>query len=100
MAHPNILRSSVRIVGAWSRPVDFVAEREEMVRALVQEGLLRSPQGISAMKKVPRELFVTEHLRAYAYNDSPLPTEHGQTISAPHGSECRAIHGRHNERGP
>lgn len=65
-----------------------MAEREEMVEGLVQEGLLRSPQAIAAMRRVPRELFVLEHLRAYAYNDTPLPTEHGQTISAPHGSSA------------
>ncbi|HEX4919297.1 MAG TPA: hypothetical protein VFV92_00980 [Candidatus Bathyarchaeia archaeon] len=56
-----------------------------MVRGLIREGLLRSAKAIAAMKKVPRELFVPVHLQAYAYNDSPLPTEHGQTISAPHG---------------
>jgi len=79
------------------RPTDFVAERDKMVRGLIQEGLLRTPQTIAAMKKVPREVFVPEHLRAYAYNDSPLPTDYGQTISAPHGSTYRAIHGRHHE---
>ncbi|HET7405259.1 MAG TPA: hypothetical protein VFJ63_03995 [Candidatus Bathyarchaeia archaeon] len=84
-AQSNILRPSVRIVEADSRPIDFVAEREEMVRGLIREGLLRSANAIAAMKKVPRELFVPVHLQAYAYNDSPLPTEHGQTISAPHG---------------
>ncbi len=78
--------------------VDFAKEREQMVRGLIEEGLLRSPGVVAAMKKVPRELFVPEHVRSYAYNDAPLPTEHGQTISAPHGSLCRALHGRHNER--
>ena len=67
------------------RPADYVAERERMVRRLIQEGLLRSPDVIDGMKKVPREMFLAEHLRPYAYSDTPLPTEHGQTISAPHG---------------
>jgi protein-L-isoaspartate(D-aspartate) O-methyltransferase len=78
---------------------EFAKERERMVQGLVQEGLLRSPDVIAAMRKVPRELFVPEYLRPYAYSDTPLPTEHGQTISAPHGIDCRALHGRHNERG-
>ncbi len=56
-----------------------------MVRGLVSEGLLHSPMVIEALKKVPREFFVPEHLRPYAYSDMPLPTDHGQTISAPHG---------------
>jgi protein-L-isoaspartate O-methyltransferase len=76
---------------------DFAKERERMVEGLIREGLLKSPNVIAAIKKVPRELFVPEHLRSYAYTDVPLPTEHGQTISAPHGIECRALHGRHNE---
>jgi len=36
------------------------------------------------MLKVPRHLFVPPHLVKYAYDDSPLPIGHGQTISAPH----------------
>jgi protein-L-isoaspartate(D-aspartate) O-methyltransferase len=76
---------------------DLSKEREMMVQGLVQEGLLKSPSVISAIGTVPRELFVPEHLRRYAYNDTPLPTERGQTISAPHGMICRALHGRHDE---
>lgn len=35
------------------------------------------------MLKVPREEFVPEDLRSYAYEDRPLPIGYGQTISAP-----------------
>jgi protein-L-isoaspartate(D-aspartate) O-methyltransferase len=70
-----------------------------MVQRLVQEGLLRSPEVIAALTKVPRELFVSEKLRSYAYSDTPLPTEQGQTISAPHSLYGWAIHGGDNERG-
>jgi protein-L-isoaspartate(D-aspartate) O-methyltransferase len=69
-----------------------------MVKGLIAEGLLCSGRVIESLGKVPRELFLPEHLRAYAYNDAPLPTGHGQTISAPHGV-TRAIHGCNNERG-
>ena len=69
-----------------------------MVQRLISEGLLRSPEVIEAMRKVPRELFVSDELRPYAYNDTPLPTDRGQTISAPLGNPGRAIHGGHNER--
>ena len=55
-----------------------------MVTGLISENLLRSERVIGSMKKVPREHFVPEHLRQYAYSDTPLPTGHGQTISAPH----------------
>lgn len=65
--------------------MDFEIERERLVQALIAEGLLKTPQVIEAMRKVPRELFVTPHLRQYAYVDTPLPTDYGQTISAPLG---------------
>ncbi len=56
-----------------------------MVNKLVAEGLLHKPSVMEAMRKVPREFFVPDNLRPYSYSDSPLPTGHGQTISAPHG---------------
>ena len=39
---------------------------------------------IEAMSRVPRELFVPDHLRIRSYDDMPLPIAHNQTISAPH----------------
>jgi protein-L-isoaspartate(D-aspartate) O-methyltransferase len=38
---------------------------------------------LAAMARVPRELFVPEVLRAYAYDDGALPLAHGQTVSQP-----------------
>jgi protein-L-isoaspartate(D-aspartate) O-methyltransferase len=35
------------------------------------------------MKTVPREEFVLQEMRDFAYRDSPLPITHGQTISQP-----------------
>lgn len=37
-----------------------------------------------AMATVPREEFVADHLRRYAFADRPLPIEEGQTISQPY----------------
>jgi protein-L-isoaspartate(D-aspartate) O-methyltransferase len=59
-------------------------ERKELVRLLIAERLLKSKKIIGAFKKVPREDFVPKELRSAAYDDSPLPTMNGQTISAPH----------------
>ena len=81
-----------------ARSVNLAGERERMVQRLISEGLLRSPEVIAALRKVPRELFVPDELRPYAYNDTPLPTDRGQTISAPHGMRGRAIHGGDHER--
>ena len=38
---------------------------------------------LDAIANTPRERFVAEHLRPYAYEDTALPTEAGQTISQP-----------------
>src|SRR5438132_2300538 len=66
---------------------DYKQQRERLISALISEGLLRTPRVIEGIKRVPRELFVPENLRPYAYNDAPLPTDQGQTISAPHGQK-------------
>ena len=55
-----------------------------------REQLLDSLQGsakesvISAMSRVPRELFLPVALKSRAYDDTPLPIGYNQTISAPH----------------
>ena len=36
------------------------------------------------MRTVPREKFLPERLREFAYDNSPLPIEEGQTISQPY----------------
>jgi protein-L-isoaspartate(D-aspartate) O-methyltransferase len=39
---------------------------------------------LGAIGKVPRESFVPDELREFAYDDSPLPIGEGQTISQPY----------------
>ena len=61
----------------------FQSERDGMVeRQLVARGV-RDEHVLRAMRTVPRERFVDERLAAFAYDDSPLPIEAGQTISQP-----------------
>ena len=38
---------------------------------------------LAAMARVPRELFVPEGMRDWAYEDGALPLPHGQTVSQP-----------------
>ena len=59
-------------------------KKRRLIESLKMEGMLRSPEVIEAMMKVPREEFVLPFYRKEAYNDYPLPVEGGQTISAPH----------------
>ncbi|MGQ9759743.1 MAG: protein-L-isoaspartate(D-aspartate) O-methyltransferase [Candidatus Methanomethylicaceae archaeon] len=62
----------------------FAEKRERLVKRLIEEGILKKPEVIRAMLRVPREEFVSVELKEHAYIDSPLPTLEGQTISAPH----------------
>ena len=61
----------------------YTAGREAMVRdQLVGRGI-RDQLVLEAMRKVPRERFVPEMERDFAYTDGPLPIGAGQTISQP-----------------
>jgi len=44
---------------------------------------VHDPRVLAAMASVPRERFLPEDLRPYAYDNRPLPIGHGQTISQP-----------------
>jgi protein-L-isoaspartate(D-aspartate) O-methyltransferase len=44
---------------------------------------IRDEQVLAVMASVPREKFVSDDLRAFAYDNRPLPIGHGQTISQP-----------------
>ena len=63
------------------QPIDFVAARGELVRSLRRE--ISDERVLAAFAAVPRERFVPEELRRYAYEDRPLPIGQGQTISQP-----------------
>ncbi len=68
--------------GCTSIP-DYSLVRRRLVETLKMENMLFNEKVERAMLRVPRELFVPEHLRDRAYDDTPLPIGHGQTISAP-----------------
>jgi protein-L-isoaspartate(D-aspartate) O-methyltransferase len=56
--------------------------RARMVERLRAEGI-RDEVVLAAMNGIPRHIFVDEALAIRAYDDSPLPIGHGQTISQP-----------------
>lgn len=68
-----------------ARHNDSERKWQELVDRLIREGILRSPRVIQAFRRVPREPFIPERIRAYAAVDSPLSIGFGQTISAPLG---------------
>lgn len=63
---------------------DVVAARERMVERQIARRGVSDPLVLGAMRAVPREAFVTPGLEEFAYEDSALPIEVGQTISQPY----------------
>lgn len=59
-------------------------ERSRMVDAQIARRGVRDALVTSAMRTVPRHLFVPEPLRDQAYDDGALPLSLGQTISQPY----------------
>lgn len=64
--------------------IDPKRSRERMVRDQIIARGVSSLAVLSAMRKVPRHLFVEEALKPQAYEDHPLPIGQGQTISQPY----------------
>lgn len=59
-------------------------QREWMVERQLRRRGIDSPNLLKAFAEVPREEFVPENLREFAYEDGPLPIGEGQTISQPY----------------
>lgn len=62
----------------------YERQREDMVKRQIEGRGISDPNVLSAMRKVPRHLFVSEALRDQSYGDFPLPIGEQQTISQPY----------------
>jgi len=70
-----------------------------LIEQLISKGILRSPNVIKALRRVPRDVFVPDNVKGSACVDCPLPIGFGQTASAPlgrHGAVDWAKHGIQN----
>ncbi len=77
--------SDTAIVAAW-KPPRFTArqrDRDAMVRVIRRFYRLTDQAVLTAMGAVPRHEFVPRNQASRAYQDTPLPILHGQTISQP-----------------
>ena len=63
---------------------DYALLRERMVRDLIAARGIKDQRVLEAMRKVPRHLFVRDHLRSQAYGDHALPIGASQTITQPY----------------
>lgn len=64
--------------------IDLNHARAGMVERQLAARGIRDDRVLGAMAEVPREAFVGEAMAEFAYEDSPLPIEAGQTISHPY----------------
>jgi protein-L-isoaspartate(D-aspartate) O-methyltransferase len=64
--------------------IKYERQREEMVRSQIEARGIKDPDVLSAFRRVPRHLFVSQALRDQAYGDYPLPIGEQQTISQPY----------------
>ena len=62
----------------------FSGKRLRMVSTQIESRGVKDENVLKAMRTVPRHLFVPENIRAYSYEDEPLPIGFGQTISQPY----------------
>jgi protein-L-isoaspartate(D-aspartate) O-methyltransferase len=83
----SLMAAPTSPTGSTERPGiqdDFTRARLAMVAEQIAGRGIIDPRVLSAMREVPRHLFVAERDRADAYIDAPLGIEHGQTISQPY----------------
>src|SRR5450759_1471047 len=64
--------------------INLSQRRDAMVESHIAGRGIRSQLVLEAMHAVPREAFLPQHLREFAYQDAPLPIAEGQTISQPY----------------
>ncbi|EHP84876.1 protein-L-isoaspartate O-methyltransferase [Methanotorris formicicus] len=62
----------------------MIEKMKPIIETLIHEGYIKNKKVAEALLKVPRHEFVPEHLKEYAYVDTPLEIGFGQTISAIH----------------
>jgi len=64
--------------------LDLTSQRLRMVRDQIAARGVRNPAVLEAMRRVRREAFLPDNFAEFAYQDTPLPIEAGQTISQPY----------------
>lgn len=72
------------LVACSPPPAPYAEERRRMVVDQIESRGLANPRILTALREVPRHLFVPASVRARAYEDRPLPIGYGQTISQPY----------------
>jgi protein-L-isoaspartate(D-aspartate) O-methyltransferase len=69
--------------GANGQGMTSQRARDRLVERLRSEGGIKDERVLTALRSVPRHLFIDEALASRAYEDTALPIGNGQTISQP-----------------
>src|SRR5436190_2271495 len=64
--------------------MDQSQARNRMVETQIACRGVSDPAVLAAMREVPREVFMTAGFEEFAYEDSAIPIDQGQTISQPY----------------
>lgn len=70
--------------GEPTQDADVGRQRERMVESQIRRRGVVDDRVLAAMRRVPRHEFVPDAQKPNAYDDTPLPIGHGQTISQPY----------------
>lgn len=73
-----MIEKSLKVFSNAAEQRRWMVERQLRTRGISDGRVLQ------AMQTVPREAFLPRTLQEFAYQDSPLPIAHGQTISQPY----------------
>ncbi|SHF60493.1 protein-L-isoaspartate(D-aspartate) O-methyltransferase [Mariniphaga anaerophila] len=79
-----ILSLLISVVSFSQNSDPFPALRNQMVKTQIEARGITDKNVLEAFRKVERHKFVLTQYIPYAYSDSPLPIDEGQTISQPY----------------
>lgn len=66
----------------YIQELNIQQQKKELIAQLKKNGI-KNEQVIEAISKVPREEFIPQNLKKYAYKNRPVSIGYGQTISSP-----------------
>jgi protein-L-isoaspartate(D-aspartate) O-methyltransferase len=84
MASAALRSLNVYMSKAAAHNAESIRRRHAMVERQIAHRGIASPLVLDAMRRVQREAFLPQELREFAYDDTPLPIEAGQTATQPY----------------
>lgn len=72
---------------------DWVVQRRRMLETQLRRRGIRDERVLDVIERIPREMFIPEGQRPFAYDDTPVGIGFGQTISQPYMTAfmCEAL---------